>query len=317
MMKKELKIGIYAVIIFLAAWVGIRFLSGADIFGNSNVYYAYYTDVSGLQSASAVTIRGVKVGQVTEVSIAPEEPTMVKVALSISNDYSIPSDSKAKIFSEGLMGGKAVEIKLGQSSEMLAEGAEIASEVEYDLMTMAREELMDVKQKAVELMTNLNTTVTSLNTLVGKNDANITSAIANLNAVLADLKESGIIDNVERFTAKLEGTGERLDSVLVNVEAITSDMKEREAGRKLAESIATLNDVLSKINSDKGTAGSLLTDRQLYDNLTTATNNLSVLLADLKENPKRYVHFSLFGAKDEQEKAAKRAAKAAKKAAKK
>jgi phospholipid/cholesterol/gamma-HCH transport system substrate-binding protein len=55
----------------------------------------------------------------------------------------------------------------------------------------------------------------------------------------------------------------------------------------------------------------------LYDNLTTATNNLSVLLADLKENPKRYVHFSLFGAKDEQEKAAKKAAKAAKKAAKK
>lgn len=312
-MKKEVKIGIYAVIILLASWAGIRFLSGASIFNTTNSYYAYYDDASGLQSASAVMIRGVKVGQVTDITVSPEEPTKVRVEITVEDNYALPSDSKATIVSMGLMGGKAIDVRLGASEQMLEDGGVIATAVERDLMAMASEEFSDIKGKIVELVDNLNATVCNLNTLVDNNDANITSAIANLNAVLAELKQSGIIENVDNFTQKLDGAGERLDSILVNVNAITTDLKEREAGRELAESIATLNEVLAKINSNEGSVGGLLNDRQLYDNLTTATNNLSVLLADLKENPKRYVHFSLFGAKDEQ---AKAAAKAAKKAAK-
>ena len=312
-MKKEVKIGIYAVIILLASWAGIRFLSGASIFNTTNSYYAYYDDASGLQSASAVMIRGVKVGQVTDITVSPEEPTKVRVEITVEDNYALPSDSKATIVSMGLMGGKAIDVRLGASEQMLEDGGVIATAVERDLMAMASEEFSDIKGKIVELVDNLNATVCNLNTLVDNNDANITSAIANLNAVLAELKQSGIIENVDNFTQKLDGAGERLDSILVNVNAITTDLKEREAGRELAESIATLNEVLAKINSNEGSVGGLLNDRQLYDNLTTATNNLSVLLADLKENPKRYVHFSLFGAKDEQ---AKAAAKATKKAAK-
>lgn len=316
-MKKEVKIGIYAVIILLASWAGIRFLSGASIFSTTNSYYAYYDDASGLQSASAVMIRGVKVGQVADITISPEEPTKVRVEITVEDSYTLPSDSKATIMSMGLMGGKAIEVSLGESAQILEDGSVIATAVERDLMTMASEEFGDIKGKVMELVDNLNATVCNLNTLVDNNDANITAAIANLNAVLAELKQSGIIENVDNFTQKLDGAGERLDSILVNVNTITTDLKEREAGRELAESIATLNEVLAKINSNEGSVGGLLNDRQLYDNLTTATNNLSVLLADLKENPKRYVHFSLFGAKDEQAKAAAKEAKKAAKEAKK
>lgn len=310
-MKKEVKIGIYAVVIILAAWAGIRFLSGADVLGRNATYYAYYDEAAGLQSASAVMIRGVKVGQVTQVVVAPENPTQVKVTMSVSRDYKLPSDSKAKIFSAGLMGGKAVEIILGSSSELLENGADIQQEVEQDMLEMATSELGDLKAKVVALIDNLNTTVTGLNSIVDNNNANITSAVANLNAVLADLKRSNIVANIDSFTGALSQNGERIDSVMMGVNAIVAELQQRELAKSLSEAVATLNDVLAKVNTSEGTVGGLLGDRALYDNLATASNNLSTLLADLKENPGRYVHFSLFGVDEE-----KKAAKAAKKAAK-
>lgn len=317
-MKKEVKIGIYAVVIIAAAWVGIRFLSGVDVFGRNVTYYAYYDEAAGLQNASAVMIRGVKVGQVAQVAVSPEDPSKVKVTMSVSRDYKLPSDSQAKIFSAGLMGGKAIEIELGSSSETLAAGAEIRAEVEKDMLDMAASELGDIKGKVVELIDNLNKTVTGLNAVVDGNNANITAAVANLNAVLAELRSSHIVSNIDEFTGTLSRNGERIDSVMMGVNALVAELEQRQLAKSLADAVATLNEVLAKVNNSQGTVGGLLGDRALYDNLATASNNLSVLLADLKENPARYVHFSLFGVDEQkaQAKAAKKAAKAEKKAAK-
>ncbi len=317
-MKKEVKIGIYAVVIMVAAWIGIRFLSGVDVFGQDETYYAYYDDAAGLQSASAVMIRGVKVGQVTQVAVAPEDPSKVKVTMSVSRDYKLPTDSQAKIFSAGLMGGKAIEIILGSSNEVLAPGSDIQSKVEQDMLGMAASELGDIKVKVVELIDNLNKTVTGLNAVVDGNSTTITAAVSNLNTLLADLRRSNIVSNIDEFTGTLSQNGERIDSVMMGLNAIVAELEQRQMAKSLADAVATLNEVLAKVNSADGTVGSLLGDRALYENLTTASNNLSTLLADLKEHPGRYVHFSLFGTSEEkaQAKAEKKAAKAAKKAAK-
>ena len=317
-MKKEVKIGIYAVVIIAAAWIGIRFLSGVDVFGQNETYYAYYDDAAGLQNASAVMIRGVKVGQVMQVSVAPEDPSKVKVTMSVSRDYKLPSDSQAKIFSAGLMGGKAIEIILGSSSEVLAPGSDIQSKAEKDMLDMAASELGDLKVKVVELIDNLNKTVTGLNAVVDGNSTTITAAVSNLNAILADLRRSNIVANVNEFTGTLNQNGERIDSVMMNLNAIVAELEQRQMAKSIADAVTTLNEVLAKVNSTDGTVGGLLADRTLYNNLTTASNNLSTLLADLKEHPGRYVHISLFGVSEEkaQAKAEKQAAKAAKKAAK-
>lgn len=317
-MKKEVKIGIYAVVIIAAAWIGIRFLSGVDVFGQNETYYAYYDDAAGLQNASAVMIRGVKVGQVMQVSVAPEDPTKVKVTMSVSRDYKLPSDSQAKIFSAGLMGGKAIEIILGSSSEVLAPGSDIQSKAEKDMLDMAASELGDLKVKVVELIDNLNKTVTGLNAVVDGNSTTITAAVSNLNAILADLRRSNIVANVNEFTGTLNQNGERIDSVMMNLNAIVAELEQRQMAKSIADAVTTLNEVLAKVNSTDGTVGGLLADRTLYNNLTTASNNLATLLADLKEHPGRYVHISLFGVSEEkaQAKAEKKAAKAAKKAAK-
>ena len=131
-MRKEVKIGIYAVVILLCAWAGIRFLSGLDIFGRTHTYTAHYESVNGLQDAAQVVIRGVKVGQVTGVAINKENGG-VDVTLSVSSDFEIPNDSKAVMFSAGLMGGKAIEIKIGQTTTYLKSGDAILTDVQLDM----------------------------------------------------------------------------------------------------------------------------------------------------------------------------------------
>lgn len=289
----------YALLIFLGAWAGIRFLSGADIFGRTHTYYVYYDNASGLQNASAVVIRGVKVGQVSNVAIAEDEPSKVAVTLAVSKDYAIPADSKAKVFSAGLMGGQAIELVIGSSAEMLAPGAKIAPLVEPGMIDMLTSEFGDIKEKLVSVMDNINVTLNSLNGLVDSNNANISAAIANLNGVLADIEQSDIVANLDSFTGTLKNNGEKIDSIVANVGNLTASLDEQQTGAKLAQSVEQLNALLAKFNESDGTVGSLLNDKALYANLAEASNNLSLLLEDLKEHPKRYVHFSLFGGKAE------------------
>ncbi len=325
-MKKEVKIGIYAVVILLCAWAGIRFLSGVDVFGRHATYYARYNQVNGVQNAAAVMIRGVKIGKVSEIRVSPEDPTSVEVALSIPRSYRLPADSEARIFSTSIMGSKAIEILLGESDEILESGATINSGYAKDLMAFADSDLEYYKDKISTLADNFNTTLQSLNALLDNNNKAITEAIAHLNSVAAGLDGAigrdthalnEIVTSINTFTKALSDNSARIDNIVKNVDGFTSDLAENNTAKTLSQSLDELNRTLAKINSGEGTVGSLVYDKQLYDNLTQASANLSALLADLKEHPKRYVHFSLFGAKDkidkEKAKAAKKAAKAQRK----
>ncbi len=328
-MKKEVKIGIYAVVILLCAWAGIRFLSGVDVFGRHAIYYAHYEQVNGVQNAAAVMIRGVKIGKVSEIRVSPDDPTSVEVVLSIPRSYRLPVDSEAKIFSTSIMGSKAIEIVLGSSSEILESGSNINSGYTKDLMAVADSELDYYKDKITTLVENFNTTLKSLNSLVDNNNKSITEALAHLNSITAGLdgaigkdkqQLADIVASIDKFTKALSENSAHIDSIMTNVDSVTSALAEKNSGESLGESLAELNSVLAKINGGEGTVGRLICDEQLYANLNQASANLSALLADLKEHPKRYVHFSLFGAKDEadkqQAKVAKKEAKAQKKLSK-
>ena len=310
--KREVKIGLYAIVILLASWAGIRFLSGIDVLGRSDMYYAYYDKTPGLETASSVVIRGVKVGQVAKVEVDPQQPDRVKVTFSVSSAYNLPVDSKAKICTQSLMGGRVLEIVFGTSDKMLENGSEMASEGETDLMATVGAEVIDVKDKLAVLMENLNTTVLSLNSVLDTNSTNITTAVVSLKNILTELEKSNIVGNIENSTS-------RLDSIMANVDKVVADLEQRQVVESIATTVSNLNAVILEINNPNGTLGNLLNNKELYTNLSQASANLEALLGDLKQNPHRYVHFSLFGADEQKlkEKAEKKAAKAAKKAAKK
>lgn len=304
-MKKEVKIGIYALVISLAAWAGVRFLSGADIFGRTNTYYVYYDNANGLQSAASVSIRGVKVGQVSAIQIAEQDPSKVEVTLAVSKNYTLPVDTKAKIYSAGLMGGQAIELILGCSDQNLDSGQAMEPLVERGMVDALTGEFGDIKEKLVVVMDNLNTTLVTLNSLVDNNSGNVASAIKNLNKVLAELQQSQIIANIDSFTGTLKNNGDKIDSIVTSVNNLTNTLEEQQMGEKLAQAVENINLLLDKCNNSDGTVGSLLNDKELYVNLTEATDNLAELLEDLKQNPSRYVQFSMFGGKEKKTKTAK------------
>ena len=314
-MRKEIKIGIYAVVILLCAWAGIRFLSGLDVLGRSRNYTAHYESVNCLQDAAAVVISGVKVGQVTGVEVNLERGG-VDVVLSISSDFDIPTDSKAMMFSAGLMGGKSIEIKMGESKEYLKSGDAIETGVTLDMFDTLANELGDIKERVATLLDNLNQTISGVDSLIDDNSKNLTKTIASLNAVMADLKKSNIIGNIDGFCATLNQNGAKLDSIITDINSVTKALNEQESGKKLAEAINEVNTLLAKVNSGSGSIGNLVSDEKLYKELAQASQNLSLLLADLKENPKRYINVTVFGKKSYEEKQADKAAKAADKAKK-
>ncbi len=315
-MKKEVKIGIYAVVILLCAWAGIRFLSGLDVFGRTRNYTAHYEQINGLQDAAAVVINGVKVGQVTGVALDIEKGG-VDVTLSVNKAYNIPTDSKAMMFSAGLMGGKSIEIKMGEAKEFLKSGDAIETGVTLDMFDTLANELGDIKERVATLLDNLNQTIEGVDSLVDNNSKNLTKTVASLNAIMADLKKSNIIGNIDGFCATLNQNGEKLEGIITDINSLTKALNEQQSGEKLAQAINEVNALLAKINSGSGSIGNLVSDEKLYKELAQASQNLSLLLADLKENPKRYINVTVFGKKTYEEKQADKAAKAADKAKRK
>ena len=309
-MRKEVKIGIYAVVILLAAWAGIRFLSGLDVLGRNKSYTAHYEQVNGLQDAAAVVLRGVKIGQVTGITINTEEGG-VDVKLSVDSSYDIPVNSKAMMISAGLMGGKSIEIVLGDATEVLENGATIEGGITPDMFETLGSELGDVKERVSVLLDNLNNTVSGVDSLIDNNSKSITLAISNLQKVMADLERSNIVSNIDGLCASLNGAMPKIDSIVTDLQTVSASLRENESGKKLAEAIAEVNTLLAKFNSGNGTVGKLVSDEQLYARLAEASQNLSALLADLKENPKRYINVTVFGKKSYDEKMADKAAKQA------
>ncbi len=311
--KRELKVGVFAVLVIAVAWWGIKWLGGQNVLLTNNIYYVYYDDVSGLQESSEVKLRGVKVGNVTDI-VLERDRVLVELAVETKYEDMIPSNSIAEMGAAGLMGGVEIVIKQGDSAEPIANDAFLEGRVKPDMIGM----LADGGSALIE---ELNATVESLHTMLDGNSEAITSLVANLESVTATIDKvlasgqiQGALNNLSSFTDTLAENEARIDSMLANLDNFTGELAEADVVSKLTTTVESLNGVLAEINNQEGTVGKLLNDSELYDSLNTAGNNLGLLLEDLKANPMRYVHFSLFGTSEEKiaEREAKREARRAK-----
>lgn len=307
------------------AWGGIRFLKGFDIFSRNVDYYAAYDQINGVQNASPIMMKGVKIGSVTGVSFDPVRSEKVVLQFTIKREYPIPNNSEAKIYSNGLMGAKAIEIVYGSSDSFLQKGDTLRTSRDRDLMDMAGSELDFFKQKISTLTSDMSRTLENINMLMENNASNITGTLSHLNAVTGDVaailseqKDSlkMALGSLAQFADMLGENSERMDSILGDVSQFTAHLSEEEVGKKLAQTIGDLDELLTNISKGEGTVGMLMNDPELYNSLNQASENLSALLADVKQYPGRYVHLSLFGRNPEKMKAKadKKAAKAAAKA---
>lgn len=285
----------------LCLYLGINYLKGKDVFSGDKQYYAMFEQTVGLQSAAPVLLKGVKIGSVTNISIDPARTAEVVVTVSIKKGFQIPVDSRLKLFTNGIMGGRAIELVLGEADTFFERNAVIPSESESGLLEYASVSLEDIVSEFKRIVNALDMTASTVNGILEDNAESLKGTMANLNAMtgqLADAQIGQMLSDLGEFSGVLKDNSERLDNIIANVDGVASSLAEADfkaTVNGLNDGIDNLNAILARISAGEGTMGRLIEDPALYDSLTVATGNLAVLLEDLRENPRRYVHLSLFG----------------------
>lgn len=307
--SREFKIGFFGIAMIACLYWGINFLKGKDIFSTTKHYYAVYDQVNGLQGSASVTIRGFKVGSLSGMSYDPAQPDKVVVEFSIKSKYPIPRDTKARIFNDGIMGGKAIELQLGASTDYLQNGDTLRSEINRDLLDMAGSEFASLTQKADELIGKLSTTLDQVNLLLSNNQDNVSSSLSHISELTGNLNRATkndlpqIMAHLNTLSATLSSKSGQIGKIVDNLDRFSDTLSHAPIASVVSDmgnTVALLNSTLAKINEGDGTAGMLINDKALYDSLVTASHNLSALLADIKSHPKRYINISVFGGRDRQ-----------------
>lgn len=294
-MKRNFKIGLFAIIALAVLFFGIQFLKGINVFKPSNYYQVSYTNVAGLQVSAPVYVNGFKVGQVSEIQYEYDNPGHVLVTLNLEKALKIPSGTKAVIESD-ILGTATVNLVMGETQDFHKVGDKIIGETASGMMDDVSKNIMPGVNRMIPtvdtLLTNVNTLVANpaLESSISRLD-NITMTLA---ATLKSLDHSisklpNVMSNVQHITANL-------DTVSANLSTLSTQFSDAQIDKTLAnvrEISAELKELTTSLNSDESTVGQLLHDPQLYNNLTEAAASLDSLLIDVKKNPKRYISIKL------------------------
>lgn len=302
-LSREVKIGIYGVSMILLLYLGVNFIKSQNLFSRDNTFYATYDNAAGVESSSPVVIKGFRVGTVENVRYDIKSAQVI-VEFSVSDTYPIPANSEAKIASASLMGGKVIELKLGDSPTMMNDGDTIRSLIEPGLMEAVSGEYDKLKAQASTLIEQLSKALFSINAVLSEqNVANLSGTLANLNSATGSIDHlvktdvSQVVANLNELSVTLKEAGPQITNIVNNVSTMSDSAKLSlpELLTNANRAIVQLEGAIASLNAGEGSAGKLLHDEELYGNLLEASDNLTLLLEDFKANPKRYIHFSVFG----------------------
>lgn len=337
-MSREIKLGILAIFALGSVLWGFNFIKGQNLFTKSTTIYTKYDNVAGLNVSSPVYVNGFQVGAVKSISLNKDNLQEMIVEMRIEGEYNIPTNAKAVMRSDGLVSGMAVDLdfdKLCDGSNCLKNGGTIPGEKLGLLGSMLTDGEMDVVSEKVKESTRLviddlgrtdsnapvNIAVRELSTTM----QNMTQMTAATNELIRRSSKSieTTMANMAAITKNLAASNEQITSMLNNMNTLTQklassdiDQMTNNAGKTFAEAEVSLKNLsstlelannsfrelsatLSTVNNGDGSLSKLLTDKHLYENLSSTSKNLSLLLQDMRLNPQRYVSISVFGKKNE------------------
>ena len=291
---KEAKIGLVSIVSLALLYLGINYLKGVNLFKPVNHYYVAFSNVKGVTVSSPVFVEGFKVGLVREISYDYDTTGKISVLVSLEDKMRINKGSYITVVNS-FLGGAELHIHLNTFvDDYFHSGDTIEGRMETDMMTSVQENLLPGIE---QMMPKLDSILGGLQTLV--NHPALTQSLAHVEQTTASLEHSS--RRLDQLLAKdVPVIVENLKGITADFECVSGQLKELDlAGtmRTVNATLANLKLTTDKLNSADNSLGLLLNDRQLYDNLNGTMENASLLLLDLREHPKRYVHFSLFGSK--------------------
>lgn len=314
-LSRELKIGLITIATIVAFIWGYNYLKGKDLLHQQRTFYVVYNNVSGLMKANSVTISGLNVGQVNDIYFKDGNPNKVVVELIISNNIGIPANSIARIYSSDLLGSRSVNIILGDSPIMAISGDTLKSETQKSIQEEVNQMVQPIIRKAGSLMGSMDTVITAVGDVFNyETRENLIRSIEGLRNTIGNLESSTetidtlftsqkgrlsrIIANVESITFNLKQNNEDLSRIISNASLISDTIAKSNLSstlKNLDQTVEHFSTVTKKIQDGKGSLGMLVNDDKLYNELETSSKQLNRLLEDIRLNPKRYIHFSVFG----------------------
>ena len=294
---KEVQIALVALVAIVVLFFGMQFLKGLSIFSNDDSYFVKFDDISGLSVSSPVYANGYRVGVVEDIIYNYENTDDIVAVMGLDKKLRLPRGTRAEIASD-LLGNVKVELRIGDASQgLLAKGDTILGGEQEGAMAKAANMFPQIEK------------------MLPKRD----SILASVNTLLADPAIASSLHNVDDITAQLNTTAAQLqqmtvalnrqmptvmqhaNATLANTQTLTKNLSDLDIAQTMARVNATLANVeqmTAKLNSDEGSLGLLMRDPGLYNNLNTTMIHVDSLMLDLRQHPKRYVHFSVFGKKD-------------------
>lgn len=305
-MSKELKTGIVSVIIIVAFIWGFNFMKGQDIFrANTRVFKVEYKNVGGLTTASMVTINGLNVGKVKDIYFnpKPEKRGELVVEFIVDTDFEFSKKSIVKISSPNPLSNSNLAIIPNYEGEPAVSGDYLSGEMESGLFTSIGERLDPIQQKLERVLVDSDTLFTKINKILDENSIrSMKNTIAGLELTINEVRATLVNVNsvLDSSSVDIKNTLANANKISGDLSKVTDTLANARLGdviRKTEMTLNSLNSMLKNIENGKGTIGKLMTDEQMYTNLTNATKEMEELLREMKLNPKRFVHFSLFGKK--------------------
>lgn len=296
-LTKEVKIALVAITGLVLLFFGLNFLKGMKVFSSQNTYYIKFSDISGLTPSTPIYANGFRVGVVKDVVFDYDNADNLKVAVDIDKKLTIPGGTSAEIVSD-MLGNVQVKLLLGNDRKHpMGQGAVIEGCTNDGTIGQVKDMIPAIEK----MLPKLDSIMTTLNTLLA--DPAVAQSMHNVETVTANLVTS--TNELNRLMAGLNrdvpAMTQRANRLLDNTNTVAVNLAKVDLEQTMQKVNTTLDNVKQfseELNSNNGSLGLLMHDRSLYNNLNSTMRSADSLLTNIRENPKRYVHFSVFGRKN-------------------
>ncbi len=302
-LTRELKTGIIVVGGIVLFILGFTFLKATNLFSSSRTYYAVYEKVNGLTPGTSVSINGLKVGNIQDIRFIDAKGRLL-VSFTIDNDFQFSKNSVAEIYDTGIIAGKGLRIvPVYDQSGISKDGDTLSGSIDPGLTELVNQKLAPLQESLDAILKNADSVMVGVDAILDeKSRDHIKNTLENLDGVTRNFNESAQTLNnlLSTNKGKLDRTLTNVDHLSENLSNLSDTLVKADIGlavNNLKNSMISLNKVMGKLERGEGSVGKLMNDDKLYTNLSEATLELELLLEDMRLNPKRYVHFSLFGRK--------------------
>ena len=276
--------------------IGFSYLKSNDVFVADRIFYALYDDVEGVSKGTPVTISGFNVGSVQDIKFY-KNTSQLLLKFRVENDFNFSDQSIAQIYETGLIGGKALSVVPKYGQRLAKSGDTLQSSIAPGLTELVNDKLTPLQEKIESMVVSADSVLIGLNSVLN-NEAKfeIQSSIKNFSSTVADLKNSaGTLDEL------LNTNKSQINNIISNVNQTSNELSDLSiVVKNLSQSSKSIDKIVNEISNGNGSLNKLIFDDELINSLDAASSNINLLLKDLRLNPKRYVHFSIFGKKNQQ-----------------